>query len=104
MTLPPSGDDRATRAKIVPRKQATGPGPCRPIWDEDFFLVFTLENKGKIILCLSNIDRALPLLSRYSGAALGCKFDQSRMSITRRQNIYLKTTCISIEKHVKAAC
>ena len=32
---------------------------------------------------------------------LRCKIDQSRMSITRGQNIYVKTPRISIEKHIK---
>ena len=30
--------------------------------------------------------------------------DQSRMSITQGQNIYVKTPRISIETHIKTAC
>ena len=104
---PPPRRGSCPRTKIVPQKQATRPEPCRPIWDKDFFLVFTSKFKGKIILCLANIIRAptppLPR-SRYSGAAPGCKIAQSCMSITRRQKILLKTASISIEKHVKTAC
>ena len=47
----------APHAKLVPQKLATGPEPCHPMWDEDFFLVFTPEFKGKNILCLPNIVR-----------------------------------------------
>ena len=43
-------------------KQAAGPEPCRPIWDEDLFLVFTPKFKGKIMLYLASIVCATPSL------------------------------------------
>ena len=97
---PPPGKNRAPVRKLCPESRQPARSPAVQFGMKTFFGL-PPKFKDKIILCLPNIVRALRPRSRYSGAAPGCKIDQSCMSITRRKNICSKTPRISIEKHVK---
>ena len=101
---PPARRGSCPRAKIVPQNQEIGPEPCCAIWNEDFFWSSPSNLRVKLFYALQILFMPLLPRSRYSGATPGREIDQSCMSITRRQNIYLKTPRISIEKHVKTAC
>ena len=100
---PPARRGSCSRAKIVSQKQETSPEPCCAIWDEDFFWSSPPNLRVKLFYASQILFVLLLPRSRYSGATPCCEIDQSCMPITRRQNIYLKTPRISIEKHVKTA-
>ena len=83
--------------KLCPESRQLGRIPAVQLGMKTF-LDFILEFRGKIISYFPNIVRAPPPPVTLLWRRARLKINQSCMSITRRQKIYLKTPRINILK------